>query len=105
MELEGSLLCLQVPYPEPDESKLQLHTLFFMVSFNIILPSVPRSLMWSFHSGFLTEFFMHFSPVSFNLFFFQKTIVNRPALGVFPGADWPKKLKNILLQVRLKTVT
>ncbi|PNF26502.1 4-aminobutyrate aminotransferase, mitochondrial, partial [Cryptotermes secundus] len=28
-----------------------------------------------------------------------KTIVNRPALGVFPGADWPKKLKNILLQV------
>ncbi|KAJ4432075.1 hypothetical protein ANN_20689 [Periplaneta americana] len=28
-----------------------------------------------------------------------KTIVNRPALGVFPGSDWPNKLKNVLLQV------
>lgn len=31
--------------------------------------------------------------------FFQKTIVNRPALGVFPGADWPSKLRDVLLQV------
>ncbi|KAJ9590333.1 hypothetical protein L9F63_027829, partial [Diploptera punctata] len=29
----------------------------------------------------------------------MKTIVNRPALGVFPGADWPNKLKNVLLQI------
>jgi len=28
-----------------------------------------------------------------------KTIVNRPALGVFPGADWPAKLRDVLLQV------
>lgn len=25
--------------------------------------------------------------------------MNRPALGVFPGADWPAKLKDILLKV------
>ncbi|KAF2899195.1 hypothetical protein ILUMI_06982 [Ignelater luminosus] len=28
-----------------------------------------------------------------------KSLVNRPALGVFPGEDWPKKLKNVLLSV------
>ncbi|XP_015116761.1 4-aminobutyrate aminotransferase, mitochondrial [Diachasma alloeum] len=28
----------------------------------------------------------------------QRSIVNRPALGVFPGGDWPKKLKSILLR-------
>ncbi|XP_050451462.1 4-aminobutyrate aminotransferase, mitochondrial-like isoform X2 [Cataglyphis hispanica] len=27
----------------------------------------------------------------------QKIIANRPALGVFPGKDWPNKLRNILL--------
>ncbi|XP_076750548.1 4-aminobutyrate aminotransferase [Xylocopa sonorina] len=27
----------------------------------------------------------------------QKIIANRPALGVFPGKDWPRKLKKILL--------
>ncbi|XP_008553071.1 4-aminobutyrate aminotransferase, mitochondrial [Microplitis demolitor] len=28
----------------------------------------------------------------------QRTIVNRPALGVYPGADWPNKLKHVLLR-------
>ncbi|KAK9504668.1 hypothetical protein O3M35_010949 [Rhynocoris fuscipes] len=28
-----------------------------------------------------------------------KTIVNRPALGVFPGKDWPNRLKNSLLSI------
>ncbi|KAF7988839.1 hypothetical protein HCN44_007149 [Aphidius gifuensis] len=28
----------------------------------------------------------------------QRAIVNRPALGVFPGADWGNKVKDILLQ-------
>ncbi|XP_066588774.1 4-aminobutyrate aminotransferase, mitochondrial [Prorops nasuta] len=28
----------------------------------------------------------------------QKIIANRPALGVFPGKDWPGKLKNVLLR-------
>nr|CAD7444646.1 unnamed protein product [Timema bartmani] len=28
-----------------------------------------------------------------------KTLINRPALGVFPGADYPKMLKNVLLDV------
>ncbi|XP_033326454.1 4-aminobutyrate aminotransferase isoform X1 [Megalopta genalis] len=28
----------------------------------------------------------------------QKIIANRPALGVFPGKDWPSKLKKITLQ-------
>uniref|UniRef100_A0A0A9YM18 (S)-3-amino-2-methylpropionate transaminase n=1 Tax=Lygus hesperus TaxID=30085 RepID=A0A0A9YM18_LYGHE len=28
-----------------------------------------------------------------------KTIANRPALGVMPGADWPEKLKSVLLSV------
>ncbi|KAG8036223.1 hypothetical protein G9C98_004803, partial [Cotesia typhae] len=28
----------------------------------------------------------------------QRVIVNRPALGVYPGADWPKKLKDVLLR-------
>ncbi|XP_072747564.1 4-aminobutyrate aminotransferase, mitochondrial-like [Anoplolepis gracilipes] len=27
----------------------------------------------------------------------QKIIANRPALGVFPGKDWPNRLRNILL--------
>lgn len=31
--------------------------------------------------------------------FFQKTLVNRPSLGIFPGADWPEKLKSVLLSV------
>lgn len=31
-----------------------------------------------------------------------KAIVNRPALGVFPGSDWPKKVKNTLLDVAPK---
>ncbi|CAH0720809.1 unnamed protein product, partial [Brenthis ino] len=28
-----------------------------------------------------------------------RSLVNRPALGVFPGADWPQKLKNVLMAV------
>lgn len=28
----------------------------------------------------------------------QKIMANRPALGVFPGKDWPNKLKKILLK-------
>ncbi|KAL0111466.1 hypothetical protein PUN28_012986 [Cardiocondyla obscurior] len=28
----------------------------------------------------------------------QRIIANRPALGVFPGKDWPNRLKNILLK-------
>ncbi|XP_044731610.1 4-aminobutyrate aminotransferase, mitochondrial [Chrysoperla carnea] len=28
-----------------------------------------------------------------------KSLINRPALGVFPGADWPKKLQDVLLKV------
>lgn len=29
-------------------------------------------------------------------------MINRPALGVFPGADWPDKLKNVLMSVAPK---
>lgn len=28
-----------------------------------------------------------------------KSLINRPALGVFPGSDWPSKLQNVLLSV------
>lgn len=28
-----------------------------------------------------------------------RTLVNRPALGVFPGEDWPDKLQNVLMSV------
>lgn len=31
-----------------------------------------------------------------------KTMINRPALGVFPGADWPDKLQNVLMSVAPK---
>ena len=31
----------------------------------------------------------------------QKIIANRPALGVFPGKDWPSRLKGILLHERV----
>lgn len=37
-----------------------------------------------------------------------RALINRPALGVFPGADWPKKLQSVLLSVApsgLKNVT
>lgn len=29
----------------------------------------------------------------------QKTLINRPALGVFPSADWPQRLRNVLISV------
>ncbi|XP_050532921.1 4-aminobutyrate aminotransferase, mitochondrial [Daktulosphaira vitifoliae] len=32
----------------------------------------------------------------------KKAIVNRPALGVFPGSDWPEKLRKTLLSVAPK---
>lgn len=28
-----------------------------------------------------------------------RTLINRPALGVFPGEDWPAKLQNVLMSV------
>lgn len=28
-----------------------------------------------------------------------KSLINRPALGILPGADWPQKLKNVLMSV------
>lgn len=28
-----------------------------------------------------------------------KSLINRPALGVFPGADWPQKLQSVLMNV------
>lgn len=31
--------------------------------------------------------------------FLQRSLVNRPALGVFPGADFPSKLKDVLLSI------
>lgn len=31
--------------------------------------------------------------------FLQKSLINRPALGVFPGEDWPKKIENLLKTV------
>lgn len=31
-----------------------------------------------------------------------RTLINRPALGVFPGADWPEKLQNVLMPVAPK---
>lgn len=27
------------------------------------------------------------------------TLVNRPALGVYPGSEWPNLLKNVLMSV------
>lgn len=35
-------------------------------------------------------------------------LVNRPALGIFPGADWPNRLQNVLMSVApkgLKNIT
>jgi hypothetical protein len=29
-------------------------------------------------------------------------LINRPALGVFPGKDWPDKLQNVLMSVAPK---
>ncbi|KAG8261300.1 hypothetical protein J6590_076550 [Homalodisca vitripennis] len=37
------------------------------------------------------------SETTFNLSL--RAVLNRPALGVFPNADWPAKLKNVLLGV------
>lgn len=34
-----------------------------------------------------------------------KSLVNRPALGVFPGSDWPQKLRDVLLSVSIKFIT
>jgi len=31
-----------------------------------------------------------------------KTLINRPALGVFPGKDWPEKLNNVLMPIAPK---
>lgn len=31
-----------------------------------------------------------------------KSLINRPALGVFPGADWPAKLQNVLMPIAPK---
>ncbi|XP_029734923.1 4-aminobutyrate aminotransferase, mitochondrial [Aedes albopictus] len=31
-----------------------------------------------------------------------KSLINRPALGVFPGEDWPSKLQNVLMTVAPK---
>lgn len=31
-----------------------------------------------------------------------KTLINRPALGVFPGAKWPEQLQNVLMSVAPK---
>lgn len=36
---------------------------------------------------------------------FQKALINRPALGVFPAADWPEKLRNVLLSVAPQGMT
>lgn len=32
----------------------------------------------------------------------MKILINRPALGVFPGKDWPNKLKNVLMPIAPK---
>lgn len=34
-----------------------------------------------------------------------RALVNRPALGVFPGADWPEKLQKVLLSVAPEGLT
>jgi len=31
-----------------------------------------------------------------------KTLINRPALGVFPGGDWPSRLRDVLLSIAPK---
>lgn len=39
------------------------------------------------------------------MFYPQTALINRPALGVFPGAEWPKQLKSILMSVAPKGLT
>lgn len=34
-----------------------------------------------------------------------KSLINRPALGILPGADWPAKLKSVLMSVAPKGTT
>lgn len=34
--------------------------------------------------------------------FFPSALINRPALGVFPGSDWPNRLQSILMSVAPK---
>lgn len=34
-----------------------------------------------------------------------KTLINRPALGVFPGEDWPHKLNSVLMPIAPKGLT
>lgn len=50
---------------------------------------------------------MRFQSKIIFLFNFS-ALINRPALGVFPGEDWPDRLQNILMSVApkgLKNIT
>lgn len=48
------------------------------------------------------SFFFILNPFSILYSHFTSALINRPALGVFPGEDWPKRLQSTLMSVAPK---
>lgn len=81
---------------------LNLKCMVFVITLQHVYNS-PTCFLGILCELFCTEFhdissIFKYMKIFYRCVSFQKIIANRPALGVFPGKDWPNKLKRILLK-------
>lgn len=76
--------------------------LFYIITYNVQVCNISFSNNLAFFLQIIFRRRKSHKKYIYCLHFFQKIIANRPALGVFPGKDWPSRLHDVLLQKEVK---
>uniref|UniRef100_A0A1A9X4W3 (S)-3-amino-2-methylpropionate transaminase n=1 Tax=Glossina brevipalpis TaxID=37001 RepID=A0A1A9X4W3_9MUSC len=112
---EPTIMSSSIPGPKSLELKKKLNSMQLSdaVKFFVDYESSTGNYLCDVDGNVMLDLFMQIStmPLGYNhprlLGVFNnaknvKTLVNRPALGFFPGKDWPVKLENILKRIAPK---
>uniref|UniRef100_A0A1B0BZA6 (S)-3-amino-2-methylpropionate transaminase n=1 Tax=Glossina palpalis gambiensis TaxID=67801 RepID=A0A1B0BZA6_9MUSC len=112
---EPTISTASIPGPKSLELKKKLNTMQLadMVNFFVDYESSTGNYLCDVDGNVMLDVYMQISsiPLGYNhprlLNVFNndknvKALINRPALGFFPGKDWPVRLENILKQIAPK---
>lgn len=77
---------------------------YLIIKINILITFIEsKCKIYLFESRYVKCKKLYLLKLSF-FFKLQKIIANRPALGIFPGKEWPDKLKKILLHKEVRLI-